>query len=159
MHELIGNLLVQLRALLAEGYLRANNRARAIAEYEDLLGRSGSNVLALNNLAWLYSSSNANRAEELGRRALALAPQSTAVLDTLGWILFNRDKTAEALPMLAKAATDAAGDPSIQYHYARALAKQGDAAKAREVVQRALASQAVFEQRGDAERLLKDLSK
>lgn len=148
-----------VRALLAEAYLRANNRARAIAEYEDLLGRSGTNVLALNNLAWLYSSSNPARAEELGRRALALAPQSTAVLDTLGWILFNRDKTSEALPMLEKAATVAAQDPAIQYHYARVLAKEGDAARAREVVQRALASSAAFDQRADAERLLKELSK
>lgn len=148
-----------VRALLAEAYMRTNNRARAIAEYEDLLGRSGTNVLALNNLAWLYSSTNPGRAEELGRRALAIAPESSAVLDTLGWILFNRDKTSAALPMLAKAATGAAGDPAIQYHYARVLAKEGDAAKAKEVVQRALASKSAFEQRGDAERLLKDLSK
>ncbi len=149
-----------VRALLAEAYLRSGNKLRSIAEYEDLLRRSDSNVLALNNLAWLYADTgNLQRAEELGRKAIDLAPTATAVQDTVGWILFKRDKTNEALPLLQKAAAGSAGDPAIQYHYAAALARSGDPARAREVVERALALKVPFDQRGDAERLLADLRK
>jgi putative PEP-CTERM system TPR-repeat lipoprotein len=149
-----------VRALLAEAYIISGNRARSMAEYEDLLRRSDSNVLALNNLAWLYADAgNLARAEELGRRAVALAPEATAVQDTLGWILFKRDKTNEALPLLQKAAGTATEDPTIQYHYAAASARSGDRERALEVVQRALAIQVPFDQRGDAERLLAELRK
>jgi predicted Zn-dependent protease len=81
------------------------------------------------------------------------------VQDTLGWILFKRDKTNEALPLLQKAAGTATEDPTIQYHYAAASARSGDRERALEVVQRALAIQVPFDQRGDAERLLAELRK
>jgi cellulose synthase operon protein C len=148
-----------VRALLAEWYIRSNNRARSIAEYEELVRRSESNVLALNNLAWLYTDSNPARAEELGRRAVALAPDATAVLDTLGWILFKRDKTNEALQLLEKAAAGSPDDPSIRYHYAAALAKSGATEKASAMVERALQSKLPFDARGDAERLARQLAR
>jgi putative PEP-CTERM system TPR-repeat lipoprotein len=146
------------RALLAESYMLSGERTRAIAEYEDLLRRADDNVLALNNLAWLYAERGAfERAERLATRAFDLAPNATAVQDTLGWILVRQNKANEALPLLEKAATAAPNDPAIQYHFAAALARTGAADRARNVVQRALASEVGFDARGDAERLLGEL--
>jgi putative PEP-CTERM system TPR-repeat lipoprotein len=148
-----------VRALLAEAYLRVGNQARAATEYEELLKRSDSNVLALNNLAWIYTASDLARAEALARRAHELAPRATQVLDTYGWILLKRNKANDALPLLKQAAQDSPKDASILFHYAAALAETGDTARAKEVVERALGFGIAFESRAEAEKLAQALRK
>ena len=54
-------------------------------------------------------------------------------------------------------ATCSGGDPEIQYHYASALARSGQGARAREILASVLAAPDPFPSRADAERLADSL--
>ena len=76
---------------------------------------------ALNNLAWLLRESNAKRALKLAQQALTLAPDSPAVLDTLGTLALAAGQSDEALKHLREASRLSPETPEIRLHLARAL--------------------------------------
>ncbi|MDE2296127.1 MAG: PEP-CTERM system TPR-repeat protein PrsT [Gammaproteobacteria bacterium] len=142
-HDVLGN------------YLLATHRpAQALPHFKAAVAENPGDVVALNNLAWAMSEAHDPGAQPLALRAYALAPQSPAVNDTLGWILARSGEDAKALGYLERAATLNPKDPEVGYHYAYALAKTGQGAKARQILSRILASPAPFDSRQDAERLL-----
>jgi tetratricopeptide (TPR) repeat protein len=77
------------------------------------------------------------RAETLVRASLAVSPDSPAIMDSLGWVLFQRGKFKDALPVLARAWQNS-GDAEIGSHYGEVLWQSGDQAQARYVWQQAL---------------------
>jgi Tfp pilus assembly protein PilF len=95
---------------------------------------------------------------ETARQAYALAPESAAVQDTLGWILVEAGKVAEGLPLLEKAASRPNASPDIQYHHAAALARAGQRQTARERLTSILSAQQSFPAREAAEDLLDALT-
>jgi Tfp pilus assembly protein PilF len=108
---------VQVRLTLAEAYSESEP-SKAIAEYEWIVGRAPRNAVALNNLAWLYQTTGNERALETARQAHALAPANGPITDTYGWILLQKGRIAEALPLLRSAA--ASGNPPMVTHYTEA---------------------------------------
>jgi Flp pilus assembly protein TadD len=42
-----------------------------------------------------------------------LQPDDAAITDSLGWVLFLRGKSAEAVPLLERAAASSPGEPTI----------------------------------------------
>ena len=145
-----------VRLVLAEAYQSSGDRRRAIAQYESMASSGARNAIALNNLAWLYLLENDARAEQTARQALALAPRSASIADTLGWILLERGKAAEALGLL-KGAAATAPEPSIEYHLAVALARTGDKAEARKKLSEILARTPDFQEAAAARKLLDTL--
>ena len=142
-HDILGN------------YLLATHRpAQAVPHFKAAFAQNPGDVVALNNLAWAMSEAHDPGAKALALRAYALAPQSPAVNDTLGWILARGGESAKALDYLARAAALNPKDPDVEYHYAYALAKAGQGAKARQILSTILASKTPFDSRQDAERLL-----
>lgn len=122
------------RNLLASTYLTADAK-RAEAEYRAVLAKQPDNLLALNNLAWLLGEQE--RLEEalpLAEHALKQMPNNPMVLDTLGSLYLKANELPKALPMLARAAELLPRDPQVQLNYAQALARSGDTAKARALV-------------------------
>jgi tetratricopeptide (TPR) repeat protein len=75
-----------------------------------------------NDLGYLYADQgkNLDQAESMIRKALAAEPENGAYLDSLGWVLFKREKYAEALPYLEKAVKNSpgAGDETLWDHLA-----------------------------------------
>ena len=71
------------------------------------------------------------------RTALAVSPDSAAIQDSLGWVLYRRGKTAEALPILERAWQNS-GDGEIAAHFGEVLWKSGDEGQARYIWQQAL---------------------
>jgi len=130
---------LQARFFLAEHLQAAGDEAGALAIYDSLLARDPQNVAALNNAAWLASRLSRDDALAIARRAAELAPQNGSVLDTLGWILVQRDLPAEALPHLELATQLLPEVPEIQYHFAVAQAETGNSAAARDTLSRLLA--------------------
>ncbi len=128
------------RAALAEHWQMQKRNDRAIREYEAALKLDPNNPLFLNNLAWLYAETKDARALATARRAHELAPRNPAVVDTLGWILFNGNEQQEGLRLLREAATGAPGSVDIQYHFATALSRSGNAAEAKTIADRMLAT-------------------
>ena len=107
-----------------------------------------------NNLAWLYHSQNNPQALNAAEQAHQLAPNAAAVTDTLGWIVLNKDPK-RALQLLTEASQQLPDDLSVQYHYAKALAKnarQQDAIKVLQSLQ-----DTDFSEKTEAKRLLKEL--
>ena len=132
--------------------------AAAIHNYENVLAQTGDGdssvrAVALNNLAWLYYMQSDPRAVDTARKASALAPDQPTIADTYGWLLLQK----QALPLLKSAAGQAPDSPQIRYHYAAALARSGEKAEARLVLQDVLLDPQSFDGRKDAERLLASL--
>jgi len=79
-------------------------------------------------------------AETLVQRALESDPDNGAYLDSLGWVYFQQGRYGEAFDWLVRAANERPDDPVILEHLGRTLARLGEAARAREILERALAA-------------------
>jgi putative PEP-CTERM system TPR-repeat lipoprotein len=144
--------------LLADAAMRTGNRAKATSHYQRILEARPDSVVVLNNLAWLYFQSGDPRAVSLARQAVKLAPKLAAANDTLGWLLINDGKAAEAMPYLETAITQAGADAEIRYHHAVGLARSGAPQEAQRRLEALLREGGQFESRSKAERLLQELS-
>ena len=141
-------------SMLAGLLLQNGKEQEAIQAYQQITQRQANHVIAWNNLAWLYHNQNNPRALNAAEQAHQLAPNAAAVTDTLGWIVLNKDPK-RALRLLTEAAQQLPDDPSVQYHYAKALAKnarQQDAIKVLQSLQ-----DMDFSEKTEAKRLLKEL--
>jgi len=147
-----------VRLALAEGLLSLGALEPARAEYETLKRSQGENPIVWNNLAWLYQQAGDARAVTHGERALELAPNQPAIIDTLGWILLEEGEVARATSLLKQAHLAAPDSMDIAFHYAAALHRSGDDAAAIEVLQSLLASEQSFPARAEATELLGKLS-
>ncbi|MEL7519672.1 MAG: tetratricopeptide repeat protein, partial [Pseudomonadota bacterium] len=113
------DLTKQLRA--AGVAIRAGDWTKADGIYAPLVDGAGANdAVLLNNAAAVKSELGDHAAAiALGRRALAIAPESPQVLDTLGWALWREGKSVqEARDLLTKAAKFAPSNPEIAEHWA-----------------------------------------
>lgn len=106
--------------------IRAGEWAKADAIYAPLVAGEGKNDPALLNNAAAVKSKLGKQSEAvvLARRALAQAPSSPEIMDTLGWALWQQgESTAEARAMLTKARESAPGNREIAEHWAIAHAE------------------------------------
>jgi putative PEP-CTERM system TPR-repeat lipoprotein len=122
---------LSVRLYLAEADLLKKDFPAASKGYRDVLAIDPNNLLALNNLAWTLGEMKDPGALGFAEKAHALAPQSPAIADTLGWLLVERGDTKRGVEILAKAAAAALNALEIRLHYAKALLKSGDKAGAR----------------------------
>jgi putative PEP-CTERM system TPR-repeat lipoprotein len=148
---------IALRLYLSDVYIASGRYPLAAGQLQAVLQRQPGNISALNNLAWAYQNDKDSRALPTAEKAWSLAPDSAAVLDTLGWVLLEQGNTTRALPLLQKAASLATPATDIRYHYAYALFKSGDKAAARKELEQLLASGRRFPQMDGARSLLKQL--
>lgn len=125
---------------LAQLEERADNVLGAVEAYRRALERAPENAVLLNNLAYLLSADPVSRDEavRLAERAVALAPQSPVVADTLGWTLYLKGDLARAEALLAAAAKAAPGIAEVRYHLGMVYAKQGKAPEARRELEASL---------------------
>jgi putative PEP-CTERM system TPR-repeat lipoprotein len=146
-----------VRLYAADVSLKSGKYQNAIEHYEWLQQKQPDNVLVLNNLAWAYQQVRDTRALETAERAYKLKPDSAAVADTLGWMLVEQGNTTRGLELLQKAVAAAPDAHEIRYHLAQAWLKAGDQSKARNELERLLATDAKFPQRTEAMELLKQV--
>lgn len=76
-------------------------------------------------------------AEKLIAQALQVSPDSPAIQDSHGWVLFRRGRAREALPVLERAFANLR-DPEIGAHFGEVLWSLGDQGRAHYVWQQAL---------------------
>ena len=118
------------RHALADGLLKSGNLREAQPHYEQLLKANARDLVAANNLAWIYGELKDPRALPQAEAAYALAPEHPSTLDTLGWILVNSGQAQRGRTLLEKAHKQAPDAPDIHWHLAVALAKSGDTPRA-----------------------------
>ena len=112
------------------------------------------NIVALNNLAWLYSIEKDRRALEFAKKAYNIKPEDAGIQDTYGWILVQQGKVEEGLRILQKVIKRLPDVPEVRYHYATALMKSGEEIKARKIFVELLENDEPFEGREDAQKLV-----
>ncbi len=145
-----------VRLALAMIYQAGSNDKAAEAQYELILKAAPNNVVALNNLAVIYSSQKDARALDLAQHAYRLAPRAD-VADTLGWIMVNNGNGKEALPYLREAGNGLPQNMVVQYHLAVGLSAAGDKKSALDVLERVINSKQTFDEKKDAQKLYSEL--
>lgn len=146
-----------VRAYFADALLQTGQHPQAIEQYEILLKANPQNVLALNNLAWMYQAAQDKRALPAAENAHKLAPDNPAVMDTLGWILVQQGNAQRGLPLIQQAYSKQPDNLSLHYHLASALARNGDRARAIAEFERLLGRGQRFPEEQEAQSLLKQL--
>ena len=118
-------------------------------------------AVAANNLAWLYATEGGNLdlALELARVAVRQMPQLAVSNDTLGWVLYKKGLTLEAIPPLELGVGKDPRNPMHRYHLGLAYARVGEAEHARQALTEALRLKSDFEGAADAKRVLASLSR
>lgn len=147
----------RIRMLLAEHYQSNNNLAAAVEQYERIVEKTPENVLALNNLAWLYHFTRNPQAVEVAEKAHRLQPDKGEIADTLGWILVEQNQLNRGIDLLRDAASKAPEVRDIKYHLAAGLYKQGEADHARAMLAELLADEQPFPERDAALKLYRTL--
>lgn len=149
---------VAARLALANDQEAANNVQGAREQYLTVLQLQPGNITALNNLAWSLRRENPKQAMDYIRKAVAIAPDMPALLDTLAVIESLNGDHAAAQRNIQRALAAAPNDPSVRYHDAMIAAARGDTAQAITALEALLASPgAAFSERAEAEALLKSL--
>jgi tetratricopeptide (TPR) repeat protein len=131
----------RLRADLLAGlgmiYTRRRDFHAADSLYARALAVDPDHAVALNNLAYSLAERglDLDRALDLARRALGLAPENPSFMDTLGWVYLQRDDLENAEKWLGQAA--GGGGALALEHYGDLQARLGRLDAAREYWQRA----------------------
>ncbi len=117
---------------LAEIEMRAGVDRSPVQHYLKAIQLEPTNVLAMNNLAAYLATRQKKYDDALfwGQKALAAAPNSPIVEDTIGWTYYLEGRYDLALPYLDKSVRS--GDRALaHYHLAADLLKIGDTARGR----------------------------
>ncbi len=148
-------------ALMLTGviYEQRGDTAKARDAYEKILAINPRASAAANNLAWIYSEHGGDKekALQLAQMAKEQAPDDPRISDTLGWILYKRGVYQRALALLKESAAKLPDNPQVQYHVGMAYAQVGDQANARKALTAATSSNAVFEGKEEARKVLASL--
>ena len=114
----------------------------AIEVYEDLYKQRPSSTVIANNFASLLADHRASDPEQL-QRAFNISKRFRGsdqpyLTDTYAWLLHLTGSSAEALPLLRRAADQLPTNPLVQYHLGVVLAATGEYSQARNQIERAL---------------------
>jgi tetratricopeptide (TPR) repeat protein len=113
-------------------YILMERYAEARVAFEHVLEREPDDPEVLNNLAYLLAEKldDPNSALPHAQRAAELMPETSSVIDTLGWILFRLDRLEEAEAALRRS-EEIELSAANQYHLAAVMAAQGQYDRAR----------------------------
>ncbi len=107
-------------ALRSRDLLVAGDFNQAIPLLERIRENTPDNVTNLNNLAWAYQQVGDARAASIAAKAYQLAPDTAAVADTYGWILYQNGEREQAIKMLERAVQLDSSNAEIAAHLSEA---------------------------------------
>jgi tetratricopeptide (TPR) repeat protein len=152
-----------LYGALAQIYEQEGDVAKAKELYEKGLKELPNDWSVANNYAYLLARTAASREEltrslVLAKKALRLDPENLSVLDTIGWVLYRLEEYPQAATYLEKALAKGNPPAELSYHHAMVMYKSGQSAQAIRSLKQALAGDARFPWRDEADKLLKTLT-
>lgn len=131
--------------LIANTYQNNGKPEKANSYYEKVLLLDPNNVVALNNLAWIYLEKGSPMSVTYAKRAYQ-ASQTYAVADTYGWALIKNGNYKSGIAKVKEALTSGGqAVPEINYHLAYGLAKSGKPDNAKQILDKLLAEHENFE--------------
>jgi len=136
---------------LAAAHERRGEHAEAAADYRQILALNGTDVVALNNLAYnLTVRDNRPRdAYAYAARAAALTKNNPTIDDTLGWIQHLLGDNIQALVLLDRASRSLPNNAEVQFHAAVVYAASGRVQEAGQLLKTALTLDPSLGRRGD----------
>ena len=132
----------------------AGARDDAAATYRAALEKEPGNWVALNNLASLLTATAPDEAVQLAGQAAALAPDSAAVRDTLGWAQLQAGALDQAARTFEALYAADAGSALVAYRLGVVRQQQGRAEEGRALLQEALTRDPAFRYAEDARKRL-----
>jgi tetratricopeptide (TPR) repeat protein len=129
--------------------------------YSKALAIDAGNLLAKNNLAWVYAEHGGNLdvGLKLAQEAKEAKPDSSEISDTLAWILVKKQSYGTAIQLLQDCVLKDPGNPLFSYHLGVAYYRSGRDSEAEQYLQTALKLQPDFPYAGDAKQILEVLKK
>jgi putative PEP-CTERM system TPR-repeat lipoprotein len=118
------------RSALAENAIARKEFATAIRQYQVLLQAQPNNPLILNNIAWTLGQLNDPKALDYAERALRIAPNQPAIMETAATLLVQKGDNARALDLMQKAMSLAPQAATLKLSLARVQIKAGKKADA-----------------------------
>ncbi|MCE0493279.1 XrtA/PEP-CTERM system TPR-repeat protein PrsT [Vibrio salinus] len=107
----------------------------AIKLYETIIKKEPKNIIALNNLSWLYMDKNQyTKACQYSKKAFELAGKQPEIADTHGYCLLKSGNVDEATSLLERAYQLAKSNSEIALHYAESLIKENKTEQAQNVL-------------------------
>ena len=127
---------------LAESEERLGQTDAARQDYQAVLKLDASNLVALNNLAFLTADHGGNLDEALRMITTASQklPKQPNLSDTLGYVYLKQKKVGSALRVFGDLAQQYPGNATFRFHYGLALLESGSKEDARRELQAALAA-------------------
>ncbi|MEE9302497.1 MAG: XrtA/PEP-CTERM system TPR-repeat protein PrsT [Thiotrichaceae bacterium] len=144
----------KLLQFLGSTYQDIGQNDKAIQTYEKVLAVQPNNMVALNNLAWLYSLSNNPKALGLAERAYQTYPNNVGIQDTYGWLLVQKGLVDKGRGLLKQAMEKLSTVSEVRYHYAVALLKSGKKRQAQQMLKKLLNEDKSFVGHEDAQQIL-----
>jgi tetratricopeptide (TPR) repeat protein len=128
---------VPARLVLAHAAEVAGDSQTEVQQYRSVLDLDQNNLEALNNLAYLLAREKSSDATAYAEKALAIAPDRAAVLDTAAFAFYRQGMYRQAVADLEKAEMTEP-TPRHQYHLAIAYLAMGDIEKGRSLLNTAV---------------------
>jgi tetratricopeptide (TPR) repeat protein len=128
-----------LRYERATVYERQDSLALMEKDFRYVLTQDPSNIAALNGLGYLLTirTTRYDEAHHLISKALELSPDDASIIDSMGWVLFKKGHTEEAITHLQEAYAQFP-DPEVAAHLSEALWVNGDHDAAKAILQESL---------------------
>lgn len=130
---------------------------RAESLYRRVVALVPDNAIAINNIAWALMKQGKPGARALGEQALALSPDSTAILDTLAEIHATEGRLDQALTLQKRALELDPQQHVHRLHLAQYLVKANQKAAARVELQKLADLGKSFPRQDEVQRLLGSL--
>lgn len=123
--------------------------------YERILEVNGRNVVAMNNLAWIYGQDHGEieKAMQLAQEGLKLTPQYTDLLDTYGALCYKAKKYDQAIKSFKECLNrpsykQASSAAATMYMLAQSYLARGDKTNARSMFEQSLDRNVLLERKG-----------
>jgi Tfp pilus assembly protein PilF len=153
--------LVAAQFLLGNAYEAKGDTANAVRVYRGVMMLAPQNAEPYNNVAWIFASENRNLDEalSLAQKAIQLSPYNFGILDTLGFVYYQRGDYQKAEPLLKRAAEAGGKNPTVFYHLGLTQYKLGHRDDAAAALRRALQLNEALPQAAEIRALLVELQK
>ncbi|MGH1485339.1 MAG: tetratricopeptide repeat protein [Cellvibrionaceae bacterium] len=125
---------INLRYTRSSLYEKTDQLALMESDLRHILTQEPENAAALNALGYFLTSRTDRHQEALAliEKALSIKPDDPAIMDSMGWALFNLGRTEEAILYLKKA-FELFPDPEVAAHLGEALWVNGNKQEAHNI--------------------------
>ena len=126
--------------------------------YEKVVAQQPNNALALNNLAWVAGQMGRPDAISHAEKAMSVAPDQPAFMDTLAMLLSAKGEHARAVELQTKVIALKPDTPIFKLNMAKIRIAAGDKAAAKRLLDELAAQGDKFSGQAEVQRLIKILS-